>query len=109
TANAAERRMALRLSQQRLRLVGDAHPGDDQPVQVAVLPTVARVTAISGGADTDGWPDRVALPAIDVTDAAGLGGDDDDEAECDAAMPTDAAGPDETSDEEFYADVMDSA
>src|SRR5262249_29386768 len=45
TANAAERRMALRLSQQRLRLVGDAHPGDDQPVQVAVLPTVARVTA----------------------------------------------------------------
>jgi transposase InsO family protein len=109
TANAAERRMALRLSQQRLRLVGDAHPGDDQPVQVAVLPTVARVTAISGGADADDWPDRAALPAMDVSEAVDLGGDDDDEAECEAAMPTDAAGPDETSDEEFYADVMDSA
>lgn len=120
TANATERRMALRLSHERLRLVGDAPATDDEAARVAALPTVARLTAITAGnSDGDGdgdgqseqdWPDRAALPGLGIGDPDGdLGGDDDDDAECDAGMPTDVDAGDDLSDQEFYADVMDSA
>jgi len=116
TASATERRMALRLSHQRLRLVGGDQPGPDSGdvATVAALPTVARLTELSApAADVDGrdeaWPNRDALPALVPADRGDLDGDDDDDAECDAAAPNEPAVSEETSDEEFYADVMDSA
>jgi hypothetical protein len=133
TDSAAERRMALRLSHQRLRLIGGEVRGD-QPGhltgdagEVAGLPTVARLTAITtptiaeGAEGDEQWPDRDALPALDTTndgdgDFDGDLGGDDDEAECDAPAPNEPTAPDDAgdqvsddvSDEEFYADVMDS-
>jgi hypothetical protein len=118
TEGAAERRMALRLSHQRQRLVGGDQPPDVGGVaDVAALPTVARLAAISApaagatavGADgEEQWPDQHALPTLDLVDTGDLGGDDDDEGECDAGLPTCPLAED-LSDEEFYADVMDSA
>jgi hypothetical protein len=129
TDSAAERRMALRLSHQRLRLVGGEAAGDrpeskgGDAGEVAALPTVARLAAITmpraaeGVEGDESWPDRDALPALNTTgdrDLDGdLGGDDDEEDECDAPAPNEPTAPndigDEVSDEEFYADVMDSA
>lgn len=135
TQGAAERRMALRLSHQRALLVGGDSTGPDtvpskipldvpDSAAVAALPTLARVIAISGpgaGANLGAtvgeggeqpWPDRDALPktlpGLDVGDLDGddLGGDDDEEDECDAAP---AAGVVDLMDDEFYADAMDSA
>lgn len=99
TDNATERRMALRLSHQRQRLIGP----DDATDEVATLPTVARVAAIGTEADDEPWPDRLTLPALTGEESAG---DDDDPGECDAPAPHD---PVPASEEDFYADVMDSA
>ena len=101
TANPAERRMAVRLSQERLRLLDDAgtSPGTDGEA-VAELPSVRRLAALSGatGSPTTG-PAEPARPAHAVTPTAvddDLGGDDDEEDECDAdddAYYADAAEP----------------
>lgn len=132
TQGAAERRMALRLSHQRALLAGgnrdtgpDIRPGAGpphaDPAAVAALPTLARVTAITGSAvgATGGeggeqpWPDRDALPntlpGLDIGDSADLSGDDDEEDECDAAPPARVAPLVELSDDDFYADAMESA
>jgi hypothetical protein len=126
TEGAAERRMALRLSHHRALVVGgDRNTGPPagssdtaDPAAVAALPTLARVIAISDpvaaatGADDGGveaWPDRDALPGLDVGDTGDLDGDDDEDDECDAAPAARVAQVVELSDDEFYADAMDSA
>lgn len=110
TANAAERRMAIRLSQDRLRLLGPdtdesaANPADD----VSALASVRRITALHSVATT---PDRqgedhaTALRIVTAADEPSdepPGGDDDSDDDLD-----DTDQPD--TNEAFYADVMDSA
>ncbi len=103
TADRVERRMALRLSQDRLRLVGE----EDEPQgdEVADLPSVRRLASLSA-------PDRGAtaeiLPDLHVVAPEGsdLGGDDDEGDEC-AAVP----GDEEVAvvvDDDYYADVWES-
>lgn len=97
TDSAAERRMAIRLSQQRLRLL---EPDATMPAtetataeQVSALPSVQRLTAIGAAATALPDPD----PSAAATSTPGdedLGGDDDEDAELD-------------NDEDFYADIMD--
>ncbi|PYC87507.1 integrase [Streptomyces tateyamensis] len=103
TAGAAERRMAVRLSQQRLRLLGQGEATDD----AAALPTARRVAALY--ADTV-QSQRVVEGSIDPDSALtgeDLGGDDDEDEECDAPFP----GDDQVSlaeEEDFYADAWES-
>lgn len=99
TVSAAERRMAVRLSQQRLRLLdGTDTDADTVAEQVSALPSVQRLAAIGATAATvaattsappvasqDGQPDAAE---------DNLGGDDDTDDELDGS--------------DFYADVMDS-
>jgi hypothetical protein len=99
TDSAAERRMAIRLSQQRLRLL------DPDPIapttqadgdHVSALPSVRRLTAI-GSAPTpppakDAPPS--AAPTMPPHSDEDLGGDDDEDADLDDG-------------EDFYADMMD--
>jgi hypothetical protein len=91
TANRTERRMAIRLSQERLRLAGEAAAGETaEAEQVPALPVLAQVTARQ-------------------QDAGGMaaeadGGDDDEDAECDAAFPgEESTGPADGDD--FYANA----
>jgi transposase InsO family protein len=105
TAGAAERRMAVRLSQQRLRLL-DATPdtstdGTDAQ-QVSALPSVRRLAGIGAtpaSPSEDGPPSLSLVASPPGQTGAGeddqLGGDDDEDAELDGA-------------DDFYADVMDS-
>jgi transposase InsO family protein len=91
TDSAAERRMAIRLSQQRLRLL-DTDPatpaGGAAGEQVSALPSVRRLTAIGSAATA---PHHQDAPLSGDED---LGVDDDEDAELDD--PGD-----------FYADMMD--
>jgi transposase InsO family protein len=105
TAGAAERRMAVRLSQQRLRLLDGAPdpPADATDAeQVYALPSVRRLAAIGAAAAPppgDDPPDPSLVPPDDARNSE-LGGDDDEDTELD-----DVAFADE---DDFYADVMDS-
>ncbi|MFQ6197235.1 integrase [Streptomyces sp. NPDC000405] len=102
-----ERRMAVRLSQERLRLVGaDDEPRDAQD-EVAALPSVRRITTLgaqgSGPAEESGGTGLRVVGAQDED----LGGDDDEDDECDAAFP----GGDNTApidEDDYYADVWNS-
>ncbi len=106
TEGPAERRMALRLSQQRLRLLDDApdHPGTDatDAEHVSALPSVRRLTAIGATPARPPEDEPAAVPLVLPTSdqAAEWGGDDDEDAELDQ----DAG----EADDDFYADVMDS-
>lgn len=83
TANRTERRMAVRLSQERLRLAGDRGTG-------AELAAIEQVTARQ----------RHDAGSVVMAD----GGDDDEDAECDAAFPgEEETGP--VDEDEFYADA----
>lgn len=86
TANCTERRMAIRLAQERLRLSGDAAIGQKP---AAELPAIQQVTARQRPG-----------PAGTAVEAAG--GDDDEDGECDAVFPgeEDSSPVDE---DEFYA------
>ena len=104
TDSAAERRMAVRLSQRRLRLL-DGEPNTPTGVadagQVSALPSVRRLAAVgvTPTRSADGpSPARMVRPA--PTQVAELGGDDDEDADLDDTE-RDAR-------DEFYADVMDS-
>ncbi len=110
TESAAERRMAVRLSQQRLRLVGHDDPAAASAgaEEVSALPSVRRLTAISAvaagpgsAASADGGPAATTARPRGEDD---LGGDDDEDSECDAD-PDASAG---SGQHDFYADVMDS-
>ena len=86
TANRTERRMAIRLSQERLRLAGDEAGGE-----TAALPALAQVTARQ--------QDAAGGMAAEAD-----GGDDDEDGECDAAFPgEDGTGP--ADEDDFYADA----
>jgi hypothetical protein len=107
TAGAAERRMAVRLSQQRLRLLDpapEASTDDVDAAQVSALPSVRRLTAIGTSpaavSQDDGPPATMARLPPAADQANELGGDDDEDAELD---DIEVDGEDD-----FYADVMDS-
>ena len=92
TANRTERRMAIRLSQERLRLAGDEAGGETAGAgQAAALPALAQVTARQ--------QDAVGGAAAEAD-----GGDDDEDTECDAAFPgEEGTGP--VGEDDFYADA----
>lgn len=102
TDSAAERRMAIRLSQQRLRLLDPdpATPAADSGAdQVSALPSVRRMTAVGAVLAPDPPPAAQdvppsAPPAGPVPGEEDLGGDDDEDADLDDA-------------DDFYADIMD--
>ncbi|MEU7327987.1 Mu transposase C-terminal domain-containing protein [Streptomyces parvus] len=103
TRDGTERRMALRLSQQRLRLVGEDDAPADEDV-TAALPSLRRLAEAGGpGAPT---AEEAACPALHVIDDVAVppGGDDDESDEIEAAFPGDdiKVVPDE---EDYYADV----
>ncbi|MGW5132630.1 integrase [Streptomyces sp. NPDC004135] len=105
-ADRTERRMALRLSQERLRLVGgEDEPRDDQD-EVASLPSVRRVAALNS---SEG-PVRVEPGGFDLhivgTEDDDFGGDDDEGEECEASFPGDDSVP--IDEDDYYADVWDS-
>ncbi|MFE2687436.1 integrase [Streptomyces mirabilis] len=101
-ADRTERRMAVRLSQERLRLVGE----DDAPTDdVNELPSLRRLAAVTSSPEGLDAADR---PDLQVVEPAGadLGGDDDEDDECEAAFPGDEEVLLEEG--EFYADILDS-
>ncbi|MFF8995608.1 integrase [Streptomyces sp. NPDC014983] len=106
-ADRTERRMAVRLSQERLRLTGEDDEPKDAKAEVADLPSVRRIADLSstgsGPAEESGGP---GLRVVGVEDDD-LGGDDDEDEECDAAFPgDDSAAP--VDEDDYYADVWDS-
>jgi transposase InsO family protein len=92
TANRAERRMAIRLSQERLRLSGDAAAGPAAGAEpAAALPAVEQVTARQ-------------QDVVGSTAAEAAGGEDDEVGECEAPFPGEEdSGP--ADEDEFYADA----
>ncbi len=83
--------MAIRLSQERLRLSGDTADGQQTAEAAMELPAVQQVTAR-----------QRQEPAGIAVEAAG--GEDDEDGECDASFP----GEEDSSlvdEDEFYADA----
>ncbi|MFJ6141771.1 integrase [Kitasatospora sp. NPDC092286] len=108
TADRVERRMAVRLSQDRLRLVGadDAPEGPD--AAVAQLPSVRRIAALTAGpASGIGEDGGREGPAVS-SPVQEVGGDDDEEEECEAGFPSDDEGCVAVDEDDFYADVWES-
>ncbi|MFE3143973.1 hypothetical protein [Streptomyces scopuliridis] len=105
TADRTERRMAVRLSQERLRLVGEAdvdeREGEDRAV--SQLASVRRITELS----TPPGEDRISGPAPAPAEVQVVGDDDEDE-ECEAAFPGEEDGSVEVDEDDFYADVWES-
>ena len=98
TANRAERRMAVRLSQERLRLASETTAGQESEAeQAAALPALQRIT----GQQRQGGAAAITSMAMQAD-----GGDDDEDAECDAGFPGEEA--DLAGEDEFYADAWDS-
>ncbi|MBT2524130.1 integrase [Streptomyces sp. ISL-99] len=103
TEDRSERRMAVRLSQDRLRLVGEGGPEDDE---IAELPSVRRLAALSSpdaGAGHQAAPDLQVIASADED----LGGDDDEDEECEAA-PADEETAGLVDEDEYYADIWES-
>lgn len=100
TADRTERRMAVRLSQERLRLVGD----DDLTPRQGGAP--ARLPAARRAADSSALPGDSSGPEQTAIASVGAGGDDDRDDECDAAVPDAAHAPD--GEDDFYADAWES-
>ncbi|MEU7401309.1 integrase [Streptomyces sp. NPDC044948] len=105
TRDRTERRMAVRLSQERLRMVGDDEAPDAADA-VASLPALRRVAAAGGpGAPRDETP----TPDLHFVEGAAEvpGGDDDEDDEVEADIPGgDGAGP--IDEDAYYADVWES-
>jgi transposase InsO family protein len=94
-----ERRMALRLSQERLLLAGETQPAQEPDV-VGQLPSVRRITSLAGGSPA------LAGHAVDAGGDGDAGGDDDEEGECQAGPERELAG--DGGQEDFYAGVWES-
>ncbi len=105
TRDRTERRMAVRLSQERLRMVGDDE-APDAPDVVASLPALRKVAAAGGpgaGAEETQGPDlRVVDGAEEVP-----GGDDDEDDELAASFPGEESGA-AIDEDDYYADVWES-
>ncbi|WP_406308782.1 integrase [Streptomyces sp. NBC_00623] len=106
-ADRTERRMALRLSQERLRLVGEDDEPRDAKDEVAALPSVRRIAALSTpGSGPAEEADGSGLRIVGAHDED-LGGDDDEDEECGAVFPgDDSAVP--VDEEDYYVDVWNS-
>ncbi|MFK0048632.1 integrase [Streptomyces sp. NPDC090741] len=106
-ADRTERRMAVRLSQERLRLVSADNEPRDVKDEVASLPSVVRIAALSTsqpGPAGEG-PGESDLRVVGAEDE-NLGGDDDEDEECEAAFPGDESAP--VGQDDYYADVWES-
>ncbi|MFI6731201.1 hypothetical protein [Streptomyces atratus] len=105
TRDRTERRMALRLSQDRLRMVGEDEVPDEADV-VASLPSLRRVAATGGPGASMDEPGHANLRAVAATEQV-PGGDDDEDDELEAVLPgeEDIVAND---DEDYYADVWES-
>ncbi len=90
--------MALRLSQERYLIVGDIDL-DDEHKQVDGLPTVRHLAGL-GSAPEPAGPPASAAPVP--------GGDDDEDAECDADLGLVGHEPEPISVEDFYAEAWES-
>ncbi|MFC1408802.1 integrase [Streptacidiphilus sp. N1-12] len=101
TGDRTERRMALRLSQDRLQLAGEAEVAGDARAAVGLLPTVQRIAALSAPGTCDDGADRDTFAPPDVD----LVGDDDEEEECQAAFPGEDGGSGPVDEDSFYAGV----
>ncbi|NEA59351.1 transposase family protein [Streptomyces sp. SID13666] len=104
-ADRTERRMAVRLSQERLRMVGEdeAPAGTDV---VASLPALRKVAAAGGpGADRSETedPDLRVVEGVDEVP----GGDDDEDDELEAVFPGEENGA-AIDEDAYYADVWES-
>uniref|UniRef100_A0AAU2VBR9 Helix-turn-helix domain-containing protein n=1 Tax=Streptomyces sp. NBC_00003 TaxID=2903608 RepID=A0AAU2VBR9_9ACTN len=123
TRDRAERRMAARLSAERHQLAGPEGETEQAATEVAQLPTVNRLAALTMPASADGQDvpgmdsGQVASPSLHVVPGSGevpVGGDDDEDDECDALAPddhliSDTDGEDDNdAGDDFYADVLDS-
>ncbi|WP_433178783.1 hypothetical protein [Actinoallomurus sp. CA-150999] len=107
-ADRVERRMAVRLSQERLRLVGGDDPSQGESGEVAQLPSVQRLAALNTFSDLDAEADdRQGLTAASSAEVD-LGGDDDEEDECEAVFPGDEDLAGSVEEDDFYADVWES-
>ena len=102
TRDRTERRIAVRLAHERLRLVGDEDI--ERSDEVGALPTVSRIAALTTGGDAAGVEEQAVLP--DSHEAAD--GDDDEDEECDAPFPGDEAAAGDIDENDFYADVLES-
>jgi hypothetical protein len=99
--------MALRLSAERLLLVGP----DEGPAEVAELPSVRRVLdAQRSDSGAEPVPEEDVWPRPDAVAGEGCeGGDDDDDGEIDAVLIGGPGDEDDVVDEEdFYAEAMES-
>lgn len=109
TADRTERRMAIRLSQQRFRIVGE---DDDTDTEATGLPTVERIVALTTATSMDGSKagSSEALPGLRAVEPEEIsGGDDDADDECAALFPGEEPEDDNEIDEDdFYADILDS-
>jgi transposase InsO family protein len=107
TADRVERRMAARLSQERLRLVGEDDVPRSEHEEVAQLPSVRRIAEFGTadhGRDANVQRELHAVPL----DEADLGGDDDEDDECEAAFPGEEEAVIADDEEAFYSDIWDS-
>jgi len=99
----SERRMAVRLSQDRLRLVGEPQDVKDE---VASLPSVRRIASMStpesGPVEEPGEPE-LCVAEVDED----LGGDDDADEECEADFPGDEVVV-PVEEDDYYADTWES-
>ncbi|EDY51753.1 hypothetical protein [Streptomyces clavuligerus] len=100
TEDRTERRMAVRLSQDRLRLVGE-EPAEGG--EVSELPSVRRLAALSAPDETAGGKAAPDLHVV-AAETADLGGDDDEDEECEAVSP-DEEGAFLIDEDDYYADV----
>ncbi|MEU7177139.1 MULTISPECIES: DDE-type integrase/transposase/recombinase [Streptomyces] len=106
-ADRIERRMAVRLSQERLRLVSEYDKPQNAKDEVAALPSVRRIITLgmpgSGPAEEPPGPGLCVVGAQDED----LGGDDDEDDECNAAFPGDDSTA-QIDEDDYYADVWNS-
>ncbi|MFI7292013.1 hypothetical protein ACIBRY_36050 [Streptomyces anulatus] len=103
TVDRTERRMAVRLSQDRRHLIGE---GDPEAEAIAELPSVRRLAALSApdmGTDPGPAPELQVIAPADED----LGGDDDEDKECEAT-PADEEAAGLVDENEYYADVWES-
>lgn len=109
TVDRVERRMAVRLSQERLRLVGQDDAPQSESDQVAELPSVRRIAALTG--PPDGQADSRSQPDLQLMQPADadLGGDDDEEDECDAAFPGENDMSAVLDEDDFYSDTWETS
>jgi transposase InsO family protein len=108
TANRTERRMAVRLSQERLRLADPGVAPDDVRGEVAGLVSVARLTAPSLPPGQDqplSGPQLQVVASEPADEVEDEGGDDDEDQECQAGFPGEADEAVAADEDAFYADV----